>query len=465
MKEFRRDVQSALLRWSTSPSRRPLVLRGARQVGKTHVLRMLGQGHYRSCAYVNLFDVSAKSALSGAGSAQILLDSVEAYTGVRVREDETLLIIDEIQEIPALLTMLKSFKEQLPRIHIAAAGSYLGLAQHEGTSFPVGAVETMVMRPMSFLEFLDATGDDVLARHIEDLDFGFLEGFADRLDRRVRQYCYVGGMPAAVDAFLNDGYQAARDIQTGLLSDYDMDFSKHPQAGGDVERVRLAFASIPTHLARENHKFVFGHIAKGARSVQYESAIQKIVDSGLATRVFKVTKPALPLRAYQDLSAFKLYMHDVGLLAAAMAVEPADLILADTALTEFRGALTEQYVCQQLVSEGVDPSYWATDNSSGGVDFIFRHGGAVIPLEVKAGVERQAKSLRWLCGKFGLRGYRTSLRGYREQDWMTNVPLWAVGAFFRSRPQDGRELSGDDLAPLGQAGGRVDESESEVKST
>lgn len=448
MKDFRRDVQTALLQWSKSPSRRPLVLRGARQVGKTHALRVLGQQHYRSCAYVNLFDESAKAALSGAGSAQMLLDSVEAYTGVRVREDETLLIIDEIQEIPSLLTMLKSFKEQLPRIHVAAAGSYLGLAQHEGLSFPVGAVETMVMHPMSFLEFLDAAGDAVLAQHIEDCDFEFLEGFADRLDRRVRQYCYVGGMPAAVAAFLDDGYQAARDIQLELLADYDMDFSKHPQAGGDVERVRLAFASIPTHLARENHKFVFGHIAKGARSAQYESAIQKIVDSGLATRVFKVTKPALPLRAYQDLSAFKLYMHDVGLLAASMSVEPADLILADTALTEFRGALTEQYVCQQLVSEGIEPNYWAADNSSGEVDFMFRHNGVVVPLEVKAGIERQAKSLRWLCGKFSLHGYRTSMRGYREQDWMTNVPLWAVGAFFRSQVQTDRELLGDDLAPI-----------------
>lgn len=448
MKDFRRNVQTTLMQWSTSSSRRPLVLRGARQVGKTHALRLLGKQCYRSCAYVNLFDEEAQSALRGAGSPQMLLDSVEAYTGVRVREDETLLVIDEIQEIPALLTMLKSFKEMMPRIHVAAAGSYLGLAQHEGISFPVGAVETVIMRPMSFLEFLDAVGDGVLAKHIEKLDFAFLGGFADRLDRRVRQYCYVGGMPAAVAAFVNDGYEASRDMQTALLSDYDMDFSKHPQAGGDVERVRLAFASIPTHLARENHKFVFGHIAKGARSAQYESAIQKIVDSGLATRVFKVTKPALPLRACQDLSSFKLYMHDVGLLSAAMAVEPADLILADTALTEFRGALTEQYVCQQLVSEGIEPNYWSTENSSGEVDFIFRHDGAVIPLEVKAGIERQAKSLRWLCGKFGLHGYRTSMRGYREQDWLTNVPLWAVGAFFHKDRKHISKFPGDELETL-----------------
>ncbi len=447
--EFRRNIQSLLLDWKRNPQRRPLVLRGARQVGKTHALKTLGEREYRSCAYVNLFDADAKAALASAGSPHMLLDSVEAYTGVRIREEETLLIIDEIQELPMLLTMLKSFKEQARSVHVAAAGSYLGLAQHEGLSFPVGAVETVVMQPMSFLEFLDAAGDGELVRHIEELDFDFLEGFAPRLERRVRQYCYVGGMPSAVQAFLDGGYQAAREVQLGLLSDYDMDFSKHPQAGGDVERVRLAFASIPAHLARENHKFVFGHIAKGARSAQYESAIQKIVDSGLAVRVSKVSKPALPLRAYQDLSAFKLYMHDVGLLSAAMSVEPADLILKDTALTEFRGALTEQYVCQQLVSEGIDPYYWSTDNSSGEVDFLFRHAGSVAPLEAKAGVERQAKSLRWLCNKFNLRGYRTSMRGYREQDWLTNVPLWAVGVFFRETSEALDDaLLGDDLPPL-----------------
>ena len=425
----------------------PLVLRGARQVGKTHVLRRLGT-EYESCAYVNLFDQAAKDALAGVGSPQMLLDSVEVYTGVRVRPHKTLLIIDEIQELPRLLTMLKSFKEQLPDIHVAAAGSYLGLSQHEGVSFPVGAVKTVIMHPLSFLEFLDAVGDGELARRVIDLDFPMLAGFSERLERRFRQYCFVGGMPAAVSAFLDSGYRAVREVQRGLLSDYDMDFSKHPQAGSDVERVRLAFASIPTHLARENHKFVFGHIAKGARSAQYESAIQKIVDSGLATRVFRVTKPALPLRVYQDLSSFKLYMHDVGLLSAAMSIEPVDLILKDTALTEFKGSLTEQYVCQQLVAEGIEPNYWSADNSSGEVDFLFRHGEKVIPLEAKAGTERQAKSLRWLCGKFGLHGYRTSLRGYREQDWLTNIPLWAVGAFFHHGTHTDAALQGDDLPPL-----------------
>ncbi|KFI55199.1 hypothetical protein BCAL_1217 [Bifidobacterium callitrichos DSM 23973] len=445
---MKRDVMGQLESWSKSRHRLPLILCGARQVGKTYVLKELGSTRYDSCAYLNLMDESTHAVFAPGYDARQVLENIEVFTGVKIVPGRTLVVIDEIQEVPSAITLMKAFAENTPEQHIAAAGSYLGLSYHAGRSFPVGKIDSIDMYPLSFIEFLRACGQDVLADIVCSLDFVRAEAFGDRLERMLRRYYFVGGMPQVVNEFLDgdNDYIAARRRQNALLSDYDNDFSKHkgdvPEI--DVERVRLAYRSIPSHLGRENHKFVFGHIAQGARRAQYETAIQFIVDSGLAHRVYRVDKPQLPLRDYEDLSAFKLYMHDVGLLGAAMNVTARDVILSNTAFEEYKGAMTEQYVCQQLAAAGRDPYYWTSGKGTAEVDFVLQYDGRPAPLEVKAEENVHAKSLRLLCSATGLHGYRTSMRGFREQDWLTNVPLWAVGEYF-SASHDPANIIPDDV--------------------
>ena len=429
---MRRAISDTLLEWKSRPGRHPLVLCGARQVGKTYALKEFGTANYAQVAYIDLMSDEAKRVFGGGYDAARSLEHISLSCGVRVEKGSTLVIIDEIQEVPEALSLMKAFAEQTPEQDIVAAGSYLGVSLHAGKSFPVGKVELVDMYPMSFREFLWAMGEEQLADLLDTRDFERCSLFSDRLERLLRQYYYVGGMPEAVASFVggNSDYTAARRVQNGLLLAYDHDFSKHISDERELERTRLAFASIPAHLGRENHKFVFGHIARGARARDYETSIQWIVDSGLAHRVYRADKPGEPLKFYRDPSAFKLYLHDVGLLGAAMEVDARDVLLSNKALEEYKGAMTEQYVCQELVAAGISPYYWTA--SSGGtaeLDFLFSKDGAIIPLEVKAEENLQAKSLRLFCSTYGLHGYRTSMSGWREQDWMTNVPLWAVGAF------------------------------------
>ncbi|KFI90677.1 hypothetical protein BISA_2333 [Bifidobacterium saguini DSM 23967] len=431
---MKRNIMTTLEAWRQSRHRRPLVLCGARQVGKTYVLKELGRTQYDSCAYLNLMDEHTHAVFESGYNAKQVLENIGVLTGTKIVPGHTLVVIDEIQEVPAALTLMKAFAEDTPEQHITAAGSYLGLSYHAGHSFPVGKIDSIDMYPLTFMEFLEAAGQEELAEIVHALDFNRAELFADRLERLLRQYYFVGGMPQAVSEFLDgdNDYQAARRVQQSLLSDYDKDFSKHkgdvPEI--DVERVRLAYRSIPSQLGRENHKFVFGHIASGARRTQYETAIQFIVDSGLAHRVYRINKPQLPLRDYEDLSAFKLYMHDIGLLGAAMNVSARDVLLSNKVFEEYKGAMTEQYVCQQLTATGHAPYYWTATRGTAEVDFILQYNGQPAPLEVKAEENVHAKSLRLLCADTGLHGYRSSMKGYREQDWLTNVPLWAVGEYF-----------------------------------
>ena len=427
-----RAILKDLIAWKKSPVRSPLVLCGARQVGKTYTLKDFGSRFYSTCAYINLMSPDAKALFAPGYNAKQVLSDIGIYTHTKIVPGETLVILDEIQEVPEAISLIKDFKESLPEQHVVAAGSYLGVAYHAGVSFPVGKVDLLDMYPLSFLEFLRALGEEELAQTVSDLDLNTASRFSNRLDRLLRSYYFVGGMPEAVSNFVKGGedYGAARTVQSSLLTEYDRDFSKHITNSRAVERTRLAYDSIPTHLGRENHKFVFGHITRGARAREYEIAIQLIVDSGLATRVYRVDKPMAPLRFYRDLSSFKLYLHDVGLLGCAMEISAADVLLSNKGLEEYKGALTEQYVCQQLVSSGVTPYYWSASSGTAEVDFVMRYGNAIAPLEVKAEENLNAKSLRLLCQETGLHGYRTSMSGFREQDWLTNVPLWAVGAYF-----------------------------------
>lgn len=428
-----REIMGKLTEWAARTRRMPLVLCGARQVGKTYALNQLGETfeHY---AYVNLMAEEARVLFKPGYNVRRVLENISIYTGSPVEAGKTLIVVDEIQEEPKALTLMKAFCEEMPDLHVAAAGSYLGMTHHAGFSFPVGKVEMVDMYPMTLVEFVRASGEEQLADLLRSLDFDQLAVFQDRLERLLRRYYYVGGMPKAVYDFIRGGedYGAARRVQQQLLADYDSDFSKHISDNREVERVRLAFDSIPAHLGRENHKFVFGHIAKGARAKDFETAIQWIVDSGLATRVYRVDKLALPLKFYRDLSAFKLYHLDVGLLGCAMETEPKDVILSNKALMEYKGALTEQYVCQQLVAGGASPYYWTSTSGGAELDFIVRHEGKAVPLEVKAEENLRAKSLRLACDRYQLHGYRTSMSSYRRQDWMTNIPLWAVGEYFRA---------------------------------
>lgn len=432
---MKRSIMAQLKQWKGLKDHNPLVLCGARQVGKTYVLKEFGQQEYESCVYINLMNDEAKRVFAAGYDAKQVLANIGIYAGQNIVPGKTLVIIDEIQEVPSAMTLMKAFKEDTPEQDIVAAGSYLGITLHAGISFPVGKVEMLDMYPMTFIEFLWANGQEPLAKVVECLDFKTASAFSERLERYLREYYYVGGMPEAVKLFVegdgHEDYAAARSVQRRLLRDYSADFSKHIPASVEAERVRLTFDSIPAHLGRENHKFVFGHIAKGARARQFETAIQWIVDSGLANRVYRVDKVAKPLKFYRDLSAFKLYLHDVGLLGATMGIEARDVLLSDKALTEYKGAMTEQYVCQQLGAGGNVPYYWtAGEGRPAEVDFVVEHAGTVAPLEAKAEENLQAKSLKSLCAKTGLHGYRTSMSGYREQDWMTNVPLWAVGPYF-----------------------------------
>lgn len=428
-----RSVMKAFDEWKSSSYRSPLVVCGARQVGKTYVMKQFGARSFERCAYLDLMKDEAKRVFEVGYNPTRVLENIELYTGVKIEPDRTLVIIDEIQEVEGALALMKGFKEDCPDIAIMAAGSYLGTAYHAGSSFPVGKVDLLDMYPMTFLEYLRAAGENLLAQKIEELDFDALLPFDERLNSHLRKYYYVGGMPEAVRRFVEGGgdYKAARRVQRSLLAEYDRDFSKHIKDERDLERVRLAFASIPAHLGRENHKFVFGHIAKGARSRDYETALQWIVNSGLATRVYRVDKIASPLAFYRDLSAFKMYLPDVGLLGCAMEVEPADVILSNKALVEYKGAMTEQYACQQLVAAGNVPYYWSAASGGAELDFVAKRNGVPAPLEVKAEVNLQAKSLRSACSRTGLIGYRTSMAGYQEQDWMVNVPLWALEPYFQ----------------------------------
>lgn len=427
---MKRSIDQRLDEWALSNGSLPLVLCGARQVGKTYALRKLGERRFANCAYVNFMDEGARAILESGYDARRFIANLGIYTRIDVDPGDTLIVLDEIQEAPELLPLMKALAEDVPEYHVASAGSYLGIAYHAGKSFPVGKVHMLDMHPMDFLEFLDAVGEGGLADIVQALDFKSMETFSDRLERLLREYYLVGGMPKAVLEFVeNDrSFNAARAIQRDLLQQYDRDFSKHPNAK-DVERIRLSFDSIPAHLGRENHKFVFGHIAKGARAREYDTAIQWIVDSGLATRIYRVDKLASPLKFYRDLSAFKLYLPDVGLLSCAMEIEPSDVILSNKALTEFKGALTEQYVCQQLVAQNITPYYWSSQ-ATAEIDFAITHQGNTIPVEVKAEENLKSKSLKLACDKYGLHGIRTSMSGYRQQDWMTNIPLWAVGPYF-----------------------------------
>ena len=427
-----RIAYKSLLKWKKSPNRKPLIVRGARQVGKTWLLKEFGRREYKSFVYVNCDKEAFAADLFQDYDIKRILLAIEAYTGVPVREGETLVVFDEIQEVPRGIGALKYFCEDAPGIHVAAAGSLLGITLHEGTSFPVGKVDEITLRPLSFAEFLAGTGDAPLAKLLATGDEAAIDTMRDALVERLRHHFFTGGMPEAVAAFAKGRPLAeVRRIQEEIVLAYQNDISKHAPVR-EVPRISLVWRSLVAQLAKENKKFVYGALKHGGRAKEFETAIQWLVDAGTVNRVNRANKPALPLKFYEDFDAFKLYPLDCGLMGA-MAQAPASAIIAGNDLfEEYKGAFTEAYVLAEMLS--ANPSqvfYFSSANSTVEIDFLVQKGNEVIPVEVKAAENLQSKSLRtFVTGNEGLKGVRFSLAPHRDQGWMRNIPLYAVGTFF-----------------------------------
>jgi len=429
-----RNAFAYLQTWRQDPRRKPLILHGARQVGKTWLLKEFGKRAYGNVAYVN-FESNERmmSLFSSSLEPGRLLTGLRVETGLPIEPEKTLIIFDEVQENPKALTSLKYFCENAPDYHLAAAGSLLGIAMHAGSSFPVGKVDFLNLYPLSFGEFLEATGESKLAELISSGDWPMIDSFRERLIESLRYYCCVGGMPESVTTFVaTRDVSQVREFQKKLLDAYERDFSKYAKPD-IVPRIRAVWNSLPTQLAREQKKFMYGLVREGARAREYENAIEWLCDAGLMQKIFRVSKPGLPLKAYQELNAFKLYMLDTGLLAAHAGLATKTLLQGNVLFEEFKGALTEQYVAQELrFMEGAGVSYWSSDTSRAEVDFLIQAKDSIYPLEVKAAENLQAKSLRVYNEKFSpSRCLRTSLSPYREENWLTNIPLYALSALGR----------------------------------
>ena len=424
-----RFVYQKLIEWKNRDARKPLVLNGARQVGKTWLLHEFASREYRQEAYVNCRkNDMARQIFVQDFDIERILRALRALSGVDITPGDTLVVLDEIQDIPEALESLKYFKEDAPEYHVAVAGSLLGLSLHEGTSYPVGQVDEINVYPMSFEEFLLAKGDSELLKLLQERDYSTINLVHDKYVDLLRQYYYVGGMPEAVLAYVETGaLKEVRKIQQDILRGYDRDFSKHAPKEL-VPRIRMVWKSIPSQLFKENKKFIYGALRKGSRAKDFELAIEWLVDSGLVYQIHRCTKPALPLSIYEDLSAFKLYLEDVGLLGAMVNVDPKQVLVANTIFSEYKGGMTEQYVLQQMVSHGTDPIYYHTsDESRLEIDYVVQYDAQLLPIEVKAEGNVRANSLtRLLKDNPDMKAVRYSMLPYKEQAQMTNIPLYAI---------------------------------------
>lgn len=397
-------------------------------MGKTWLMKEFAKEAYKKCAYVNFEDNDMlRQLFEHDFDIQRIINSIQWTTGVTIDTD-TLIVLDEIQEVPRGITALKYFQEKAPEYHVMAAGSLLGIAMHHNDSFPVGKVDFMYLYPLSFFEFLEAVGEKRMVDLLMSKDWQTITMFRAKFEERLRQYYFVGGMPAVVAAFAEDGnLERVRTLQNGILDSYERDFSKHAPAI-EVPRIRMVWQSIPAQLSKENRKFIYGVVKEGARAKDFELAIEWLKDAGLIYKVNRCKKGQMPLAAYEDFAAFKIFMSDIGLMGAMSKLPPQSLINGNALFTDFKGALTEQYVMQQLkTSSKLSVYYWSADSSRGEIDFLVQRDSDIIPIEVKAEENLQAKSLRSFIDKNPeLHGVRLSMSPYREQDWMTNYPLYSI---------------------------------------
>ena len=433
MLDMERKAYSQLLAWKNNPQHKPLILNGARQVGKTWLLKHFGEKEYRNVAYVNCDRSPQMEMILREGfDMSRIIRNISAMTNVDIRPHETLIILDEIQSIPKGLSSLKYFCEDAPDYDVAVAGSLLGLQLHRGESFPVGKVDMLKLYPMTFGEFLLAKGEKVKKEALDNKEYETMSAVSPLYVELLRQYYFTGGMPAAVSAFIEgQPLHTVRQIQKDILNDYIRDFSKHAP-GNEVPRINLVWNSIPSQLGKENRKFIYGMLKKGARAKEFELAIQWLVDCGLVYKIPRTAKVAMPVRFYEDFSAFKLYLLDVGLFEAMVNAPASEILIGSNIFSEYKGTFTELYVLQQMVTvRDLDIYYYSTDDSRTEIDFIVQHEGKVTPVEVKAEENLRAKSLRQVVSNDpSLHGLRFSMSDYRQEDWLDNVPLYGVESYF-----------------------------------
>ncbi len=419
-----------LKKWKDSKNRKPLIIRGARQVGKTWLMKEFGKEYYKNYAYINFDDnLRMNSLFENDFDIERIIRGLEIEAGISIDPKDTLIILDEIQETPNALKALKYFYENANQYHIISAGSLLGVAMHSGTSFPVGKVDFLDLAPLSFEEFLEAVGEKDYAKLIQSNDFNFINVFSSKLKELLKLYYYIGGMPEVVKTYVeNKNLLEIRNVQKKLLIAYEQDFSKHAPAN-IVPRIRQLWQNIPTQLAKENKKFIYGLVREGARAREYEIALSWLIDCGLVYQVNRVNNSKIPLSAYQDFSAFKLYILDVGLLCAMAGVDSRTILEGNDIFEEFKGSLTEQYVlCQLKECTKLDVFYWSADRGIAEVDFITQIGSNNIPIEVKASENLQAKSLKSFVDNYNTKiNIRTSMSNYRKEDWLINIPLYCIG--------------------------------------
>ena len=418
-----------LYKWKNSKRRKPLIIEGARQVGKTWLMKEFGKQAYADTVYIN-FDSNSRMAdlFSADLDTDRLILGLELYAGRKINPENTLLIFDEVQEVPRALASLKYFYENAPQYHIVCAGSLLGIALHQGTSFPVGKVDFLKLYPLSFSEFLMATGNERFAELLKKQDYEMITSFKQTYIDALKHYYFVGGMPEAVQSFAESkDFNEVRAIQKRILAAYEQDFSKHAP-NEIVPKIRMLWNSIPSQLARENKKFIYGLVREGGRAREYETAIMWLSDCGLVHKVSRVNAAGIPLKAYEDLKAFKLFIVDVGLLGCMTGLRQRTLLDGDDLFVEFKGALTEQYVCQQLKTiEDLGIYYYTNDRGSCEIDFVVDTGEQIVPIEVKAETNLRAKSLKTYRERFEPElSVRTSMADYKKEDWLLNLPLYAI---------------------------------------
>ena len=438
-----RTAIEKLYRWKTGKRRKPLIIEGARQVGKTWLMKEFGSRAYADTVYIN-FDSNSRMAELFASDLNTdrLIMGIELYAGKKIDADNTLLLFDEVQEVPRALTSLKYFYEDAPQYHIICAGSLLGIALHGGTSFPVGKVDFLSLYPLSFKEFLMATAGERFVQLLDSQDYLMITPFKQTYIDALKQYYFVGGMPEAVQSFVEEkDFNEVRSIQKRILAAYEQDFSKHAPIE-IVPKIRMVWNSIPSQLAKENKKFIYGLVREGGRAKDYEAAIMWLCDCGLVHKISRVNAAGIPLKAYEDLKAFKLFIVDVGLLGCMTGLRQRTLLDGNDLFSEFKGALTEQYVCQQLQSiDDLSVYYYTNDRGSCEVDFILDTGDQVVPVEVKAEVNLKAKSLKTYHEKFAPAiSVRTSMADYRKEDWLVNLPLYAIEEIHKAVIESERDM-------------------------
>lgn len=430
---MKRTALNKLQNWKNSPRRKPLIIRGARQTGKTWLMKEFGKTSFNETIYINFEnEPTLKNLFTQDYDVQRILSTIQLYHGKKITPDDTLIIFDEIQAVEGGITSLKYFNENAPQYAIVAAGSLLGISLHENQSFPVGKVSFLDLHPLSFSEFLIASGKEMLCDMLQQNQWTILEPFHNELLNLLKTYLYVGGMPEVVQKWIDTkDYNEVRTIQHEILRSYQADFSKHAPHE-QVPRLNMVWDSLPAQLSKENKKFIYGIIREGARAKDFELAIMWLYNCGLILKSHRITAPRMPLKAYQEMPIFKLFMVDVGLLGAFSGLDAKTLIEGNRIFTEFKGAITEQFVMQELTTMQLDYiGYWTNERSTSEIDFVIQYRGSVIPIEVKSGENLRSRSFTLFCQTYKPQNaIKLSTQYYQSNDIIKNIPLYALNSYF-----------------------------------